>query len=665
MTESRKTILITDLDPDIFAKKLIGNKYYITLPPMSDGNFNSLFRFSIQDLGDVAANIPAENNILIYKDGEWTPSVIDEGLISNLNISLAGLKDVALPADLSINDVLSWNGAKWVAAQPQNSTTGGTSVNQYSPRRIKFFAVSKGQTDGVFAISTDDQIYQAGLASTVYNHLATNSDRLQLCPMEGTKTGTWKKVLYNSQNMFALTTTGELWAKGNNANGQLGNGTTSDTIQDTIKKINFGFALNTSNYSTTDGTLLIEDFDISWSNPISTAESKKVTVIAICKTNIPNDTNRYLFGWGYQSISSGVGANVFAVNGPNPSPFRIYPTLFDNLNSNIGTKTPYKVSLGISGEMCHYIILTKSGEVYTAGGNGITSNINPLGRNISTTALTSVSSLSAVLYYDSINPPPNWTSPYITDVFAGANILGSNIALYSMLKTVSPQDELYYSGLNNIGQAGVGTSTLVVSSGLGAFTVCNYKNLNSVQSPSPIKIKTFGWNDGSFHFAHINTDNRLVTIGGNNQYQLGTSTANVSGNGYYQVLDINTTSNVKRVLTGSYSTRTSQITTSTHADSVSGNTLALFEDGTVWFFGNSKNHQSGVGTNGNFQAQKIILPEFITEIYQSGRDEDTVVFALGSSGRAYTWGANAKGQSGSLPSTTGQIRFPIDVEIPQ
>lgn len=662
--DSRKTLLITDLDPTVFGKITIGNKCYVSIPTMSGSGFNSLFRYSIRDLGDVSNDvIPVENNILAFKNGKWVPSVIDSTFNQNLNISLNNLTDVNIDTGLSTNDVLTWDGVsqKW-KSKPISINQQINNVNSYTPERIKFIATSKGQLSGVFVVSTSNEIYQSGSATfSIFNHFSTTTDKLILCPFsedDGPTDGTgWKKVIYNTRNCYALTNGGQLWVKGYNDFGQLGIGTIKVPVGNNKTEV-----FRKIDNPTIGGVdLVFEDIDITWTNPTyngadnNNEKWKNVVVAAICRNRLQENVagaDRYLYMWGDTNIAeSSSSQNV---------PTRI--TAFDLLK-------PIKVSLGMIGAT-HYAVLCENGTVYTAANNSflevsftdatIKSRFgNPLGRS-SANGQPLLSSFNLVSY--SVTGP----TPIIKDVYAGCgtyyqntNIASAPIAPYTML--IDTNNKLYYAGRNNTGQAGIGTKTTISTStsasGQGAFVVCS-----NITTNGQLRVKNFGINDGAFHFAHIEYDTeKLVTLGSNIGNQLGTQGAAGMVTSAYSIVNMPgnySNEKIKKVVTGSY-------TNSTSNDNLSGFTVILTNNGLVFTCGNCPKGQSGNGRNNPVLLGIVPLPEPISDITQVCGDQDSAIFAVGNSGKAYVWGANNSGQTGAMSPSYGDIKYPIDLPVPQ
>jgi alpha-tubulin suppressor-like RCC1 family protein len=661
--DSRKTLLITDLDPTVFGKITIGNKCYVSIPTMSGSGFNSLFRYSIRDLGDVSNDaIPVENNILAFKNGKWVSSVIDSTFKQNLDIKLNDITDVNLNQNLAQDSVLSWDGIsnKWIPKAITSNQDNNNNV--YVPERIKFVGTAKGQTEGVFVVSTTNEIYQSGVSNSVYNYFTAaapggTTDRLVLSPFseeDGPVDGSgWKKVLFNNRNCYALTVNGQLWAKGFNDCGQLGVGTkvpvTANSKTDVFRLVSPpSFIAGSVTIKT-----VFEDIDISWSNPTA-LRSQEVVVAAICRKDTQSQVpgaDRYLFVWGNTFITE--------ANGIENTPKRI---------SNFDALKPIKVSLGMSGAT-HYTVLCEDGKVFTAVNrlfgdrasdrtfnNTLVTTYagNPLGRSHTLSAFP-VSSFNEVSY--DVTPVP-----IIKDIYNGCGAYfqtttTSSYAPYTML--IDNNDKLYYAGRNNTGQAGIGTKTTIATStsasGQGAFVAC----INSTTN-GQLRVKSFGINDGAFHFAHIEKDTeKLVTLGSNIGNQLGTlGAANMVTSAYSIVNMPLSGETIKKVITGSYAT-------STGDNTLSGMTMVLTNNGLVYTFGHCPNGQSGNGRLNPALPAIVPMPEPIFDITMVGADQESAIFVLGNSGRGYVWGANNKGQTGALPPSIGSIPYPINVPIPQ
>lgn len=81
-------------------------------------------------------------------------------------------------------------------------------------------------------ITDDDQIMMWGQnENAVWSGMEGVSTIPQRVSLNGTKTGVWTKVYSTRYNLFALTSTGEVWGKGYNGAGQMGLGDTTLTSQ--------------------------------------------------------------------------------------------------------------------------------------------------------------------------------------------------------------------------------------------------------------------------------------------------------------------------------------------------------------------------------------------------------------------------------------------------
>lgn len=108
---------------------------------------------------------------------------------------------------------------------PQNTPTP-------AKRAVSILCDVNGSAPSCCFVTSDDQIMSCGQSD---NGIFSRVEGIGTVPapvaLNGTKTGTWVKLYTTRYNIYALTSTGEVWGMGNNGAGQLGLGDTTLTSQ--------------------------------------------------------------------------------------------------------------------------------------------------------------------------------------------------------------------------------------------------------------------------------------------------------------------------------------------------------------------------------------------------------------------------------------------------
>lgn len=99
-------------------------------------------------------------------------------------------------------------------------------------RKVAFMPTQVTSQAGFGIVTNTDEIMTWGYSSSIIlnrTDAVSGPNVPQVFTCNGARTGTWTKLIVTQYNLFAVTSTGELWGAGDNTVGQLGLGDTTNT----------------------------------------------------------------------------------------------------------------------------------------------------------------------------------------------------------------------------------------------------------------------------------------------------------------------------------------------------------------------------------------------------------------------------------------------------
>lgn len=435
-------------------------------------------------------------------------------------------------------------------------------------RKVSLLMTQVCATFGYGVITNDDQIVVWGKSeNNTLSQVAGESGIPAVLKCNGTRTGTWTKLVLNRYNVFAVTSTGELWGMGDNTVGQLGLGDTTNT----------GTRYRLLHKITITGKLVADVV-------MAAGDTTNMSVYAVC-------TDGTLFSWGY---------NLYGQLGVNNTTNYSSP---QTVTIPAGSSNVLAISVAAAPNP-HVLVRTSDNKLHVCGYNawgqlGLGDTVNRL--QLTTVSGKTVSAVQANGGYDN-------TSAYVGT---------SQIVLTS--------GALQSAGYNTQGQLGNNSTT---SSNVFINTSLNHTNVSGIVKT----VTTYG------SAGYITSAGIVWLVGTNGAGQLGNggttqSNVYVQPSGAFQGF---ATKAIYAGAPGAGSVATCAVLTNT---------------GEVWATGNNAQGQCGDGTVTNRTTfARVVLQELITDIGACGNDLSgvygAVFFALGASGRVYSWGYNPHGQAG-------------------
>ncbi len=393
-------------------------------------------------------------------------------------------------------------------------------------------------------------------------------------------TDIWKYVSAGDSHSVGIKTDNQLYTWGNNSNGQLGDGTTTNKSSPTqIGNLSWTSIRTGRNYTAaiTGSTLYVwgennagqlgDNTTIKRSSPVQVSGSWN-TVEASTSTTYAISSDTYLYGWG-SNLSGRLGDNTTI---DRSSPIQIGTNIYTVVNAG-----------------SQYVMAQTSDNVIYSWGNNSFGNFGD-GTTISRSSPVQVQTGSLKLGYANRNLQLQAIDKYGHTVFVGQNSLywqlpgaGTSLARSNPVQVYNTTNSSFYSYPARLGisswtfvSAGQSFSAAIRSDGgLFAWGNNSYGNLGNsgttIGRSSPVQLGTSSWvmvTAGISQAAAIKVDNTLWTWGtgllGNNATTTRSSPAAVDGT-------------YNNVVVGD------------------GNILAVRENNDLWGWGFNKNSELGIG----------------------------------------------------------------------
>ncbi|MGE5328107.1 MAG: Calx-beta domain-containing protein [Deltaproteobacteria bacterium] len=470
----------------------------------------------------------------------------------------------------------------------------------------------------------------------------------------GGSAATNKQIAAGQYHTVALKVNGTVWAWGANGNGQLGDGTETDSktpvqvsnisgITSVAAGANHTLALKS------DGTVWAWGYNGNGQLGNNSETSSKIPV----QVSGLSGVNAIAAG-AYHSVAVTAAGEVWTwgYNGNGQL----------GNDSDVSSKVPVKLTTvsgaaEVSAGLYHTAVVTSAGEVWTWGYNGS----GQLGNN---TTVDSKIPIKAAGITDAVSVAAG--ANHTVALRTGGTVLvwGSNG--YGQLGDGSGVDQLVpveISGLTGVSAIRAGanhTTALKTDKSVVAWGYNGYGQIgdnSTTQKTSPTAVTGLTSNvtaiaAGTNHTVALKTDGTVWTWGNNVSGQLGDGTT-TQRNAPVQVPGLD----LLKILTPGGS-MTKQIAGGGY------HTVALKTDGTVWTWGRNNNGQLG----DNSTVQKNILGQVkssdgtlsLTRITAVAAGEYHTA-ALRSDGTVWTWGNAENGRLGNN-SSTGQRNIPVQAQ---
>ena len=486
--------------------------------------------------------------------GTTTPayklSVVGGNIYSNTNILASNTANVTCGLNEALTGFDS-SGNPTCETITAAGASATTTINQVS-------SLWQGRGDHISCVVTEDKkVYCWGNDANGELGDGTNNTDRNL-PVEAILPSGASQVITNRHTTYALLENDQVYAWGYNNVGQLGNGNT--TSQNTPVRV--GTLTNITKVVTSEN-----------------GNSSNGTACAL-------DSSGNLSCWGYNASGQVGNGNTT----DQSSPVQVLTGVSDVFGGG-----------GSSASFC--ATMTADDSVRCWGNNGY----GQLGDGTTTDRSTPT------------------TVPLLTNVTKIVTEGDYNGIIFRC--ALRNNGTIFCWGSNDDGQLGVGDTT------------DRYSPVQVSGITTATDIASAGENAGSM-WARL-SDGTVRAWGYNNVGQLGNgNTTNQS-----TPVDIGLSSVSKVVVNGSYST-------------YGGGACALHTGGTVSCWGYNGNGQLGDGTNTNNSTPATVVGlTSISDIATGGRDADTHFCALTSTGRVKCWGANDNGELG-LGHTNGYVSTP-------
>lgn len=603
------------------------------------------------------------------------------------------------------------NGEIWAWGNNQFGQLGiGNNLNQESPVReftnaSNWADINPGESH-VLAVKADGTLWAWGRNQFGQLGLGDNIDRN--IPEQIGFDNDWVTIGCGGNQSFAIKTNGTLWAWGDNSSGQLGYGGTSNVpLNSTPVQVgtasnwlhvaagnNFTLALNSSGGMFTWGNDAFGQLGNGTSSAVFTptqieVNSKWIVIEAGADYAMAIKSNGSLFSWG---------KNQRGQLGNNSTSNASSPVAISSSLPWIGMSCGQS---GSSGNVQHSIGLKADGSVWTWGDNtlgalGNTQNTSPI-ISEPTTIFPLVNNIVAVETGNGVsyirdasgqvyaagtdstgalgNTAPLTSSPGFIPISVVPVSWSSISAGQNLTAALKSDGTIWMWGSNSNGQLGNGSLTpTLVTTATQIGTASNWKMITA----------------GANHIMAINASGQLFAWGGNGNGQLGngsTSTSvlspilipstvpwiSVSGgfnfslgvkaDGTLWSWGLNTSAQLGKGNTNNVAANLSpaQIGTETNwvfanAGNVSG--AAVKADGTLWMWGDNAFGQLGKGNNSsgsqNYTPAMVSGGDWTCIGHGSG---SVHVVALKSNGTLWSWGRNNEGQLGNGTNTVNVSNY--------
>ena len=522
-------------------------------------------------------------------------------------------------------------------------TVGGQQSTPVQVGTATTWASVSAGSNHTLALKADGTLWAWGQNTSGELGLSAASLTAQPTPAQ-VGTATWRAISGGSAYSVAIRTDGTLWSWGFNGNGQLGNGTSTTTVQ-AGPPVQVGTAT-------------------TWQS-----------VSAGAFHCLALQTDGTLWAWGFGGLGA-LGILPLPANQTTPT--------------QVGTATTWR---SLSAGYSHSVAVRTDGTLWTWGdnhygqlGDGTTTQQNAPAQ---VAAGAPWQTVSAGQYYTTALRQDNayWAWGYHSygqlGNGRGPQLLPYPLATPATWRSVSagayynlgirPDGTLWAWGANTSGQLGLGSTTdqrLPVQVG----TATTWQSVSA----------------GYLHAAAVRTDGTLWLWGDNSTgalgdgtttaqampTQLGTATDWVSVSaGYYYTLALKTDgslwawgrntvgqlglgSTTQQNTPARVGSATWQLVTTSKSAASSSVSLAIRRDGTLWAWGSGTNYQLGVD---RFIAQQTSPLQVGTATWQSVAAGNTHTLGVRTDGTLWAWGVNSFGQLGltDMPS----IVAPVPVQV--
>lgn len=502
---------------------------------------------------------------------------IGTGVSSNIPVQIPGLSGVkAISAGYFHSLVLKTDGTVWAFGYNGDGELGvGTATNLQGPQQITSLTssvagIAAGRFHSVY-LKSDGTVWSSG--SNAQGQLGNNSTTNSLVPVQVSGLTGVSAVSAGFYFSSALKNTGVIWAWGENTRQELGNGSSANSLVP-VQVSNISTALGISSQGYHSLAALTNGTVYAWGSNFCGDFGTGVSATQVVPTAIPAMTN----------VKSVVGGDGFTYAVKNDGTIW---TWGNNPNGELGNgtqvsrSTPAQLSslTGVTqaaAGLLHGVALKSDGTVWTWGYNGYAE----LGNGTTTNSLTPIQV--------SING--------VVAIAAGA---AHTLALRS-------DGTVWGWGYSVDGELGTGTS------GYYYIYPTQVSGLTGVVAISA----------GYFHSLALKSDGSVWAWGSNSSGQLGTG---------------NTTPSL-------VPTRVANITGISAISAGYYHNLAVrSSDGTAWAWGNNPNGELGNGTT-TASLVPVQVPGLtgVSGVFAGAYHS----FAL-ASGTSYGWGANFLGELGN------------------
>jgi alpha-tubulin suppressor-like RCC1 family protein len=610
-----------------------------TFQKISARTDHSLAITTTGELYSWGSNAGGKTGLSITAGSTTTPTILNIADKSWAEVSAGNNHSLAVT---TTGELYSW-GFNQNGQTGLNLTTGSTIVPTQVGTATNWAQVSAGTGYSV-AITTTGELWAWGL-NTSGQLGRGNTTSPQTTPLRiGTATN-WARVSAGTNHSVAITTTGELWAWGNNTSGQLGRGNTTSPQTSPIR---IGTATNWARVSagtaysvaiTTTGQLWAWGNNTNGQLGRGNTTSPQTSPIQIgtatnwAQVSAGNDhslavtTTGQLWAWGLNT-SGQLGRGNFT--SPQTTPIQIgtatnwaqvsagtnYSIAINSLGQLWASGTNLNSPLGLPAQISEFLLLENLNIAKISAGDNYSLAVTTTGQ-LWAWGLNSSGQLGR----------GNTTSPQRTPVRIGTATNWAQVSagrLHSL--AVTTNGELWAWGDNSSGQLGRGNTTGPQTSPIRIGSATNWTQVST----------------GTNHSMAINSLGELWAWGNNLSGQLGRG---------------NTTSPQTTPIRVATFASWAQVSAGINFSVSLGHTLAITTTGQLWAWGNNGSTQLGDGTS--TQRNSPVRIGTATNWAQVNTGE-LHTLAVTTTGELYSWGVNQNGRTG-LGISTGNASVPTQV----